>query len=730
MNRKLVSLILGIFLFLLAGNSVADEGMWMINLVSKNINAMQTLGLKLTAEDIYSINHSSLKDAIVQFDDGSCTAELVSAKGMFFTNHHCGVDAVQSLSTVSNNLLENGYWAGSLSEELPVEGKTALILVGVEDITSQVFDSVASGFDNEAYFNRINEVMDKIQEENNVKTGLYTVVRPFFNYNQFFKFTYERYLDVRLVGVPPTSIGNFGGDVDNWHWPRHTGDFCIFRIYTGPDGKPAPYSTRNIPYKSKKFLKISLNGVNEDDFAMIIGYPGRTFRYATSYEAQYNRDVVADYKRDVWGRFINIIKEARDNGPKAKVDYTEKHDYLVNFYQKDVWQAESMSRFNVVERLKEREDSLRSWVNQNPSQRSRYISAIPVVKGYFDVATANKWEAVENSMSAMSFFPVDVYKHLDAATDLLSAIYMQGKPYGKFEFWKTDHIRKAARELKPHIPDVFKNYHYDTDMKLYITAFGNFLENTGSLSNMGLLNAIKKVDKINELYPYYIEGFYKRSYFTSSENLSKLVKYPYMDSLLKDPLFILYHNYRGVWDSIYPIMAKSQADFNRAMQLYTKGIMEMNSGKLLYPDANSTMRLTYGKVIGYKPADGLYYKPFTTLDGVMDKENPNEDVFIVPQKLKELWRNKDYGRYGKDGVMPVCFLTDNDITGGNSGSPVLNAEGELIGLAFDGNSEAMACDFMYEPKMQRTIVADIRYVLFVVDKFANAQHIMNELEIQ
>jgi len=709
-------------------NAFADEGMWMLNLIGKNISAMQALGLKLSAEDIYSVNKSSLKDAIVQFDDGGCSAELVSPNGLFFTNHHCGVDAVQNLSTVSNNLLENGYWAKSLAEELPAQGKTALILVDITDITSDVLAGISPSLPNREYFEAINQKMQHIQDSIETKSGYHVVVRPFFNYNEFYMFRYERYRDVRLVGVPPASIGNFGGDVDNWHWPRHTGDFCIFRIYTSPDGKPADYSPKNIPLKSKNYLKINLQGVQEGDFAMIIGFPGRTHRYASSYEALFNREVVANFKRTVWGEMISAIKKAQQTDPAIKVNYTDKHDYLVNFYQKDVWQAESMYKYNVVERLAAREDSLKAWANTNPFLYSRYVTSIPVLDNYYQTVTQNRWEELEGAISALSFYPVDVYKNVTACNDFVSAIIMQGKPFSRLSF-KRDYIRHEAKLLEKRIPQIFEKYHIYPDVQLYSIAFGALLNNSGEFNNLGMLNAIKKVEDISTSYPYYIRAFYEKSYFTSPENLKKLIKRPYLDSLVKDPLFILYHNYDMLWDSIYNSMYEARQNYNRAMQLYTKGIMEMNKGKLLYPDANSTPRLTYGRVRGYRPTDGMVYKPFTTLDGVMEKDDPNSDVFKVPSKLRKLWERKDYGPYGKDGVMPVCFLTDNDITGGNSGSGVLDANGNLIGIAFDGNAEAMACDFMYEPQTQRTIVVDIRYVLFIIDKFGESKYIMNELTI-
>lgn len=725
MKNKILVLVLTICTL----NAKADEGMWLINLIHQNIPAMQSMGFKLTAEDIYSINKSSLKDAVVQFDDGGCTGELVSAEGLFFTNHHCGVDAVQSQSTTTHNLLKDGFWSKNKQEEIPIEGKTALILVSVEDVTSQVLSKVSTALPNAEYFEQIDLAAQNLLDETKKNTDNFVVIKPFYDYNAFYMFQYERYLDVRLVGVPPSSIGNFGGDIDNWHWPRHTGDFCIFRIYTDANGKPAEYSTSNVPYKSKNFLKISLNGIEEGDFSMIIGYPGTTHRYASSFEALHNRDVIAPWKRSVWGAEIGIIKRAQAEDPAVKVDYTDKHDYLVNFYQKDTWQAESMFRYNVVERLAARQDSLKDWANQSPSQRSRYITSIPVMKNYYDTYRNSRWEQIHGSLSTVSFYPVDVYKNVNRCEKLLNAVLEQGEMYSPLKFWKKDRIRSEAKQLKKEIPDIFKNYHMKPDMGLYMVAFGDLLQNTGDCPRAPLFNALKHQQNIEQTFPYYIEDFYKKSYFTSPENLNRLIANPHRDSLAKDPLFILYFNYQILWDSISKQFSNAEVDFKKASQLFTKGLLEMQPDKLHYPDANSTMRVNYGKVIGYKPLDGLYYKPFTTLDGVMEKVNPAEDVFNIDIRLYDLWKNTDYGKYGKNGTMPVCFLTDNDITGGNSGSPVLNSNGNLIGLAFDGNSEAMACDFMFEPEIQRTIVVDIRYVMFVIDKFANAQNLIDEIQI-
>ncbi|NOU16625.1 MAG: S46 family peptidase [Bacteroidales bacterium] len=704
--------------FLLAWQfSMADEGMWLINLITKNIAQMEAQGIKLSAEDIYSINHSSLKDAIVQLDDGSCTSELISAKGLLLTNHHCGIDAIQLHSTPEHNLLKDGFFARNLSEELSIPGKTAMILFSVEDVTSKMVKYQNEKLSSSDYYNGIYAGMDSIARASTQNGKFYAIVKPMFHFNTFYLFLYERFLDVRLVAAPPTSIGNFGGDVDNWHWPRHTGDFSMFRIYTAPDGKPAEYSTKNVPYIPKRFLNISLNGVKEGDFTMIIGYPGTTYRYSSPSEAMQARDVLAPWKDKVWGELIRIIKDAQAKDPKVKVNYTDKHDMLVNFWQKDTWQAESMFRFNVVERLKAREDSLRLWVSQKPSTRAKYLSAMPVLEDYFKTYRENKWVELSGSLDAILGFPVDVNKNINACDELFGAMLSK------------KNVKKVAKSIKKRIPKIFEKYYINPDVWLYSTSLKSLIDNTSDCPNIPMIQAIKQQPQISQMMPLYAQSFYQRSYFTSPENLKRFLKKPAIDSIVKDPIFMLYQSYHMLYDSISKIIRPRQSDYEKAMQLYTNGLLEMEDNKLHYPDANSTMRLTYGKVIGYKPNDGVICKPFTTLDGLMAKENPKIDVFNVSPRLKQLWQAKDYGRYGVDGILPVCFLTDNDITGGNSGSPTLDANGNLIGIAFDGNNDAMACDYAFEPDIQRTIIVDIRYVLFVIDKYAGAKNLIDEMKV-
>lgn len=698
--------------------SKADEGMWLINLITKNMAEMEARGIKLTAEDIYSINHSSLKDAVVQLDDGGCTAELISGKGLLLTNHHCGVEAIQMHSSPERNLLKDGFFAKSLKEELAIPGKTAMLLVSIEEITSKVLEGISESLESPEYFNRLYIKMDSIAMVSTQNGKYYAVVKPMYNHNYFYLFLYERFLDVRLVAAPPSSIGNFGGDVDNWHWPRHTGDFSMFRIYTSPDGKPAPYSKKNVPYVPKRFLNISMNGVKEGDFAMIIGYPGTTYRYSSPYEAKQARDVLAPWKDAVWGQFIQTIKEAQAKDIKIKVDYTDKHDMLVNFWQKDTWQAESMYRFGVVERLQTREDSLKAWISKMPSARTKYLSSVPMLNDYFTTYRQNKWEELSGSLSALLDYPVDISKNINSCEELFSAMLAK------------KNVKKAAKKIKKEIPKIFQNYHADPDVWLYSTALKSLIDNTSDCPNVPMIQAIKNQPGFSQMVPLYAQSFFQRTYFSSPEALKKLLKTPVVDSIVRDPVFMLHQSCQLLYDSLSKVIRPLRSNYERAMKVYTKGILEMESNKLHYPDANSTMRLSYGKVIGYKPIDGVAMTPFTTLDGIIDKENPNIDVFNVPSKLKQLWQAKDFGRYGVNGTVPVCFLTDNDITGGNSGSPTLDANGNLIGIAFDGNFEAMACDYAFEPEIQRTIIVDIRYVLFVIDKYAGAKNLIDEMRIQ
>ncbi|MDY0253087.1 MAG: S46 family peptidase [Tenuifilaceae bacterium] len=693
--------------------------MWLISLVKQNVEQMQRMGLQLSAEDIYSINSSSLKDAVVMLDDGGCSAEIISPYGLVLTNHHCAVSDIQYHSTASNNLLHDGFWATSHSQELPIPGKTALILQRVEDVTQRILTEV--DYNAPDYFLRVQELGERVSAEvEKREKGTYAMVVPMYSYNRFYLFVYHRFTDVRLVGAPPSSIGNFGGDVDNWRWPRHTGDFALYRIYTSPNGKPAEYSKRNVPYKPRHYFPISLTGVGEDDFTMVVGYPGSTYRHSTSYHALNERDEVAPWVDEVWGSFIASIKEAMQADPEAKVLLTDKHDMLVNFWQKDTYQAQSMHRFDVVSRLKAREDSLLAW-GKNNQHEIDYARVLSDIESYYSKLGDKSYEPIFRSLGSLVHWPVEVGSIIYELYDLIMEL-VADKPSKR-------KIRREVKRVRTELPELFKSFNAEVDKKLYSAALISLLRHLPESYDNPILNELMKNDYPEMLMPIVVDYFYERSYFSSPESLSKFLDNPVADSLYSDPLFMLHISYESQLAEIYDELEPLSDYLQRAMRDYTKGLLSMNPEKLHYPDANSTMRFSYGKVVGYTPRDGMRFNTHTYLKGKFEKENPEVEVFRISPLEKMLWEAASFGAYADSVGVPICFITDNDITNGNSGSPVLNAQGHLVGVAFDGNYEAMACDFMYEPHMQRTIVTDIRYVLFVIDKFANAQWLIDEMTI-
>jgi hypothetical protein len=700
----------------------ADEGMWLISLISKNMEQMQHLGLKLNAEDIYSINNGSLKDAVVLLDDGGCTAEIISPNGLVLTNHHCAVGDIQFHSKPENNLLRDGFWAANYDEELHIPGKTALILKRVEDVTQRVIEMISSEGVEVDFLEQVDIAIQKITEEvEHSEKGMHANVIQMFNHNQFYLFVYHRFTDIRLVGAPPSSIGNFGGDVDNWRWPRHTGDFALFRIYTSPDGEPAEYSKRNKPYKPKHHFPISLQGLNDGDFTMVIGYPGTTHRHASSFHAAHERDIVAPWVDSVWGGFIEVIKNAMQEDEGQRVHYTDTHDMLVNFWQKDTYQAKSMFRFNVVERLKQREDSLLTWGLIDSINRMANAEALKSLDEYFSHIQYNRYEELLRSINALLYWPSQVGNIINESSDLILTLLE--------EKVSKRQVRREAKKLAKRKTSLFENFYPQVDQRIYSIAFASFIQNLSDEEFDPLFTEIRQHEYAELLIPILIENFYNNSYFTSPEKFDVFLKKSNLDSLINDPLFMMHIRLEFFLDWVHDSLTHHKNIYQLALRDISRGLLDMNQSKLHYPDANSTMRLSYGKVLGYSPYDGIHYRPFTYLDGVMEKDDSSVEVFEVPIKLKELWEKKDFGPYTDEKGMPVCFLTDNDITNGNSGSPVLNANGHLVGVAFDGNYEAMACDFIYEPSMQRTIITDIRYVLFIIDKFAGAQHLIEELTI-
>lgn len=672
----------------------ADEGMWLLPLLQKlNINKMQDLGLKLSAEDIYNFNNSSLKDAIVQFG-GGCTGEIVSDKGLLFTNHHCGYSSIQALSSVEHDYLNDGYWAMNLSEELPVNGLSVTFIDRFTDVTAQVEKALAKAktdADKEKAFMALKNKLEK--EAVAADPTLNAVVTSFYAGNQYYLITSRTFKDIRFVGAPPSSIGKFGGDTDNWMWPRHTGDFSVFRVYADKNNNPATYSKDNVPYTPKRSLTISLKGVKENDYAMIMGFPGRTTRFMTSYEADETQHTINPVAIKVRTIKQQIWREDMLADPKVNIQYASKFSGSSNGWKKWMGMDETFNKLKVIERRAAEETKFMEWVNKDPKRVEKYGKALEIIKEVI----ANRKEAT--------------YTHR----------YMYEAPYS------IELVRATSARYAGDRKDAFyKDYSVGTDKKLAAAMLKVFKEN---VDPKYLLDVYSTIDtQFGGSIDKYVDWLYSTSVYTSAEKLTQAEK-DNVD-LSKDPANLLRKDILNLQSKLVPFIEAGEKEFEEARKAYVAGVMEMGGDKPMYPDANFTLRLTYGSVLPYSPKDAVVYNYYTTLDGVMEKEDPTNFEFVVPAKLKELWKNKDFGRYAMpNGKLPVAFLSNNDITGGNSGSPVLNDKGELLGLAFDGNWEAMSGDVIFEPELQRCINVDVRYVLFIIDKFGGAGYLLDEMKL-
>ena len=672
--------------------------MWLLPLLEKlNIKKMQEMGCKLSAEDIYSINNSSLKDAIVHFG-GGCTAEIVSDKGLLFTNHHCGYGNIQALSTVEHDYLKDGYWAMSLKEELPAKGLSVTFIDKFVDVTERLNKAVAKAKNDEDYKKRWNKEVEKIKEEA-VKADptLQARVTSFYNDNMYLLITTRTFKDIRFVGAPPSSIGKFGADTDNWMWPRHTGDFSVFRIYADKNNNPAEYSEENVPYTPKQSLKISLKGVKENDFAMIIGFPGRTTRFMSSEEALETQKInnaisiyVRGEKQDIW--MNDMLAD-----PKVRIQYSSKYAGSSNGWKKWMGMNETFDKLNIVERRAAEEKAFNEWVAADPKRVGKYGTAV---------------ETINNTIKERAEYAY-VYRYL---SETLSAIELIKAPQRA--------QRGGTRQA------FYKDYSASTDRKLAKRMIAIYKEKVDAKYHPAFFAEIDS--KFGGSIDAFVDNLFDTSVYTSEEKYNEAAKAAVAagKDLSSDPVEALRKDLHKVSGMIMPKLLESSAKINAAKKAYVAGTLEMMGDNASYPDANSTMRLTYSKVLPYSPKDAVIYDYITTLDGVMEKEDPNNWEFVVPAKLKELWKAKDFGEYAlENGKMPVAFLCNGDITGGNSGSPVLNDKGELLGLAFDGNWEAMSGDVIFEPSLQRCINVDIRYVLFIIDKFGGAGYLLNEMNI-
>ena len=683
-------------------SAAADEGMWMLPYLQKmNAKDMKARGCKLSAEEIYSMNNSSLKDAIVIFG-GGCTGEIVSPDGLLFTNHHCGYGSIQALSSVEHDYLKNGFWAMSRAEEIPAPGLKVRFIRKIVDVTSDVLGAVPDIAGGEERSRLVAEhaeaVKNRFEAEN---PGMEISVKPFFGGNQFFAFVIEVFSDVRLVGTPPTSIGKFGGDTDNWMWPRHTGDFSIFRVYAGPDNKPADYAPENRPYKAEKFLKVSLNGYDEADFAMIMGFPGSTQRYMTSYEIDRMLEVENPQRIFIRGERQAILKEDMAASDKVRIQYASKYAQSSNYWKNSIGMSRGIKRLDVKGRKQEQEAAFRAWAAKNTLPTEGYVDALDKIR-----------ESVEETLPSYASLQYLQEAFLRAVEILTPARYSGSL--------------KGA-ELEKALKGFYKDYNMPTDRRVAKRMFRIVKENCKELPSVFAEVIDKRFGGDTDAYVDYL---YDNSVFADEQRALAAVASG--KELKEDPAAVLSESIVGKMRELSKAQKEGRQKYADGHRLYIAGLMRMQPKKAWASDANFTIRLTYGRILPYNPADGIRYNYYTTLKGVMEKENPeNPTEFTVPAKLKELYAAKDFGRYANaKGELPTCFLADCDITGGNSGSPVLNAKGSLIGLAFDGNWEAMSGDVAFEPELQRTIAVDVRYVLFVIDKFAGAGWLLDELQFE
>ncbi|MFN3968631.1 S46 family peptidase [Flavobacterium sp.] len=714
MKKIILSLIAAI---MLVPTSVkADEGMWFLMFIERlNHRDMQKMGLQLTAEEIYSINNHSLKDAIVQFN-GGCTAEIISKDGLVLTNHHCGYDAIAELSTAEKNLLKDGFWAANRKAEIKPASLFVRFFVRMDDCTKRILAKVNPSMTEAEREKAINQEIAAIEKENN-EGGKYTVsVRSFFQGNEFYYFVYQDYKDVRLVGTPPESLGKYGGDTDNWEWPRHTADFSMFRVYADKNGNPADYSENNVPLQPKHYLPVNINGVKENDYAMILGYPGRTNRWMTAGGIEQN--VKFAYPAWVEGAKTGMdnMKKYMDQSDALNLVYASKYASTANYWKNRQGMIDALTKFGTAKTKATQEAKFNAWANK-PANKAKYGNV---------VSNINKFYALTNEKSRHDNYMQQMFRTTTFGT-IGRTLGRQLDTYVKADAAKRAQMAPAIEEMAT---EMYKELHIPAEkdllaaqLKLYAT------KSTG----YAIAPSVKKIgDENNNDFTKYVNAAFDMSIFTSLDRIKAFLVIPSQGALDNDPLYVLSNDMLTHFMAKSDEIAKAQNDYSASFRLLVEGLRESKIGTIKYPDANSTLRLTYGKVRSL-PADkrnDAKINNYTTLDGQVKKYKKGDQEFDLPLKVLEMQKNKDYGRFAdKDGSLHVNFLTDNDITGGNSGSPVLNGKGELIGLAFDGNIEAMAGDVIFDSKLQRTINVDIRYVLWVIENFSGAKHIVDEMTL-
>lgn len=700
----------------------ADEGMWMLtDLKAQNAIAMRELGLEISVEEVYNANGISLKDAVVHFG-GGCTGEIISAEGLVLTNHHCGYGAIQQHSSVDRDYLTDGFWAMSRDEELPCKGLAVTFIDRILDVTPYVNEQLKKDEDpngmNYLSPSYLEKIADRFAKAENIEITPSTKLelRAFYGGNKYYLFVKNVYNDIRMVGAPPSSIGKFGADTDNWMWPRHTGDFSLFRIYADKSGKPAGYSKDNVPLQVKKHLTISLAGVKEGDFTFVMGFPGQNWRYMISDEVEERMQTTNFMRQNVRGVRQKALMEQMLKEPAVRIHYASKYASSANYWKNAIGMNEGLVRLKILDTKRAQQEQLLERGREK--EDSSYQKAFDEIRA--TVARRRKPMYQQEAVKEALVTGLD-FMRIPETVKMVSALKSKDK----------EKIKLAQESLKAEGEKYFRAVPFPEVERIVakemLKTYAGYIPKEQRISIFEVIDTRFK-GNVDD----FVDACFDYSIFGSQKNFEKFIKKPSLYKIAHDWMVLLKYSITDSMLKTVIAMKEANVNYNAAHKVWVKGMMDMKQEKEIpiYPDANSTLRLTYGQVLSYEPADGAVYDYYTTLKGAMQKEDPNNWEFVVPAKLKELYKTKDYGRYGKEGEMPVCFIVNTDNTGGNSGSPVFNSKGQLIGTAFDRNYEGLTGDIAFRPSSQRAACVDIRYTLFIIDKYAGASHIIDELSIE
>lgn len=687
----------------------ADEGMWLPFMLGRNYEDMKKHGLKLTPEQLYSINKSSLKDAVISFG-GFCTGEIISKKGMILTNHHCGYDAIADASTPEKNYLDNGFWAKNLSEEIPVPGLTATFIIRIEDVSKTINKELNESMTPEQRAAKIAEISKTLEKQAVEGTHYEAFVRDFYDGNEFYLFVKETFTDVRLIGTPPQSVGKFGGDTDNWMWPRQTGDFSMFRIYAGADNKPAKYSASNVPFTPRHSLPISLKGVQKDDYAMVMGFPGRTNRFLTSFGVEQAISIEQPKIVDVRAKKLEVMKKYMDKDVAVRLKYSSKYAQVANYWKYFIGQTTQLKNNGVADKKRKIEEEFLKF----SQGKAKYDNILK------DIEEAYK---ATDAIIYLRVYQSEFIRQVDI-NSVVYSLKVAADQEAKGNVDRAKQIRDAAFEQGKAL---FTEKSMDIELETLEEVLKMYLKDIPMNQRVGITRMLDEKG---------VQSFIARvksySIFTSKARFDAFVANYNEQTLKTDPLFILIKDLDEAYVNAVsePSVKQAGEKLQRANRLFVQGVREMQPNKKFYPNANSTLRLTYGNVLPYTTKEGKKYDFVSNIDEMMAKEDPSNPEFVIDARIKELWSKKDYGRYANEkGQLIVNFISNNDITGGNSGSPVINGKGELIGTAFDGNWEAMSGDIYFEPNIQRTISVDVRYTLWLIDKCYGATNLIQEMNL-